>query len=240
MKIILAFVGRYSSKECVIYDKDFIELIDFYKKQFINYDVEFKLYTWDKNINVNNYIEVHKFNEPSSELIMKNVTNFNNQSKDKWKTTYKDIDTAASFINIYRMFIIRKYAMEHIYKNYKDSYVFLLRPDAYLNFGDLKQWIKTDCYVTHLKRAWRNKYHPEHLKHDLYNKKHVPITDQISIGECKILYNFYNMNDTTINELFMISHNVEQSIFNRLKQLNIINYNVDIDCKDNYLISQYQ
>jgi len=74
MKIVLAFVGRYTSKEVSIDDTDFIELIQFYKKQFDNYDVHIKLFTWNTNIEIDNIIEIHKYDEPSKDL--KNVLFF--------------------------------------------------------------------------------------------------------------------------------------------------------------------
>ena len=221
MKIILAFVGRYSSKEVSIDDTDFIELIQFYKKQFDNYDVHIKLFTWNTNIEIDNVIEIHKYDEPSKEYINE-----------------KRFIYGGSFINIYKMFTLRKYAMKYIYENYKDSYVFLLRPDNYLDLGDIKKWIKPNVYLTYLRRAWRSKYHPETLKHNLYNKPHMPITDLISVGDCKLLYDFYNMDNITINKLFQMSHSAEDSIFNRLNNLKIKHHVIDIDCKNNYLISK--
>jgi hypothetical protein len=237
MKIVLAFVGRYSSKEVSIDDTDFIELIQFYKKQFDNYDIHIKLFTWNTNIEIDNVIEIHKYDEPSKEYIIENINNFKDRNKD-FHINQKKFIHGASFINIYKMFTLRKYAMEYIYQNYKDSYVFLLRPDNYLDFGNLKQWIKPNEYVTYLRRAWRTKYHVELLKHNLYNKPHGPMTDLISVGDCKLLYDFYNMDNITINKLFQRSHNAEESIFNRLKNLKIKHHVIDIDCKNNYLISK--
>ena len=237
MKIILAFVGRYSSKEVSIENKDFIELIDFYKNQLNNYDVDFKLFTWNSDEDIPENIETHKYNEPSKEFIIENINNFQNKNKEMHINKTQFI-YGGSFINIYKMYTLRKYAMEYIYKNYEDSYVFILRPDNHLNFGDLKKWIKQNEYVTYIRRAWRTKYHPELTKHNLYNKPHGPITDLISIGECALLYKFYNMDDTTINKLFSKSISSEDSIKNRLKDLNIKTNKIDVDCKDNYLISK--
>lgn len=238
MKIVLAFVGRYSSKEVSIDDTDFIELIQFYKKQFDNYDIHIKLFTWNTNIEIDNVIEIHKYDEPSKEYIIENINNFKNSNKDLHINEKKFI-YGASFINIYKMFTLRKYAMEYIYKNYKESYVFLLRPDNYLDFGNLKQWIKPNEYVTYLRRAWRTKYHSdETLKHDLYNTPHVPITDLISVGDCKLLYDFYNIDNININKLFNVSQGAEHCIFNRLNDLKFKHHIVDIDCKHNYLISK--
>lgn len=239
MKIVLAFVGRYSSKEVSIDDTDFIELIQFYKKQFDNYDVHIKLFTWNTNIEIDNVIEIHKYDEPSKEYIIENIDNFKNRNKDL-HINEKNFIYGASFINIYKMFTLRKYAMKYIYENYKDSYVFLLRPDNYLDLGDIKKWIKPNVYLTYLRRAWRSKYHPETLKHNLYNKPHMPITDLISVGDCKLLYDFYNMDNITINKLFQMSHSAEDSIFNRLNILKIKHQVIDIDCKNNYLISKLQ
>ncbi len=237
MKIILAFVGRYSSKEVSIDNIDFIELIKYYKKQFNNYDVDIKLFTWNTNIEIPNIIEIHKYDEPIKEYIIKNINNFKNRNKDK-HINEKNFTYGGSFINIYKMFTLRKYAMKYIYEHYKDSYVFLLRPDNYLNFGNINLWIKPNEYVTYLRRAWRTKYHPETLRHNLYNKHHIPITDLISVGNCKLLYIFYNMDNIDINKLFNVSHNAEYCIFNRLNNLKIKNHFVDIDCKNNYLISK--
>ena len=69
-------------------------------------------------------------------------------------------------------------------------------------------------------------------------KNHIPITDLISIGDCALLYKFYNMDDTSINKLFSKSISSEDSIKNRLKDLNIKTNKIDVDCKDNYLISK--
>ena len=240
MKIILAFVGRYSSKEVSIDNIDFIELIEFYKKQLDNYDVDIKLFTWNTNIEIPNVIDIHKYDEPDEEYIIENINNFENRSKDL-HINEKRFTYGGSFINIYRMFALRKYAMEYIYENYKNSYVFLLRPDNYLDFGNLKQWIKPNEYVTYLRRAWRNKYHADiSCTHKLYNTRHEPITDLISVGDCKLLYDFYNMDNIHINKLFSISSNSESCIYNRLHNLKIKHHVVDIDCKNNYLISKYQ
>ena len=46
------------------------------------------------------------------------------------------------------------------------------------------------------------------------------------------------MDDTTINKLFSKSISSEDSIKNRLKDLNIKTNKIDVDCKDNYLISK--
>jgi hypothetical protein len=237
MKIVLAFVGRYASKEVSIDNTDFTELIKFYKKQFIKYDVDIKLFTWNTDVEIPNVIEIHKYDEPNIEYIIQNINNFKNKGKDL-HINEKRFIYGASFINIYRMFILRKYAMEYIHEHYKDSYVFLLRPDNHLDFGNLKQWIKPNEYVTYLRRAWRTKYYPHVLKHDLYNKPHVPITDLISVGDSKLLYDFYNMDNNNINKLFSVSASAESSIFNRLHDLKIQHRAVDIDCKNNYLISK--
>ena len=144
-----------------------------------------------------------------------------------------DRKIAGSFINGYKMYYLRKECIKYIKEKLGENYVFMLRIDCRWDFkNNITIWINNH-YNVHNLRIWRK----GEEKHNLYNKPHLPISDHSSIGKCGLLYKIYNMSDREISRLFYKSINIEQSLFNRLKDININIKIHNVNQNDFYLYS---
>ena len=234
MKIIICIVGNYLPH--TIDFKVFKENILYLKKIFNNYDYEMVFFTWNledinliKNIKTN--INMIMYDKLDPLTILNKISNFKNRNKTKFYNYLinKGYSPGGSPMNVYCMYYLRKIAMNYINNNYPDSYTFLIRPDMHIEFNDINKWINKNTYNTILYRCWRL----YNNNHDGYGRPHNPISEQISVGDTNLLYKFYDMNDNEIYKLFEISHNLEDSIYNRLNKLKIKYIRHNIPTVDN-------
>ena len=241
MKIQLCLVGNYLEKH-IKFD-EFKNLINYYKNIFKSYELNIHIFIWD-NIgnetkeNIKKLANLYIFELPNLKNILKNI-----------KPLYNNNTTLLNYINkrdgsvpggctynIYCMFKLRKYAMDIIFNKSPNSYTFLIRVDMLIKITNINNWITNNTYHVNNLRCWRR--NPQCFKHDLFNKPHLPMSDQISIGETKLIHNFYNMTDNEISNLFEISTNGENAILNRIKQLSIkCNKHNEPDANNMYIIS---
>ena len=239
-KINLCLVGQYLENAIVF--ENFKSNVNKIKKS-LNQKVDTYIFTWNKvsDITKNKLKSVcdecYFFNEPDPLYIHNKIQNFNKKNKNiklcENMIRQKTISKGGSFLNIYCMYLLRKYAIAHLYNKNADSYTFLLRIDMSIKFKRLKSWLSDDTYHVNKYRCFRLGDPKENM-----NWVHGPISDHCSIGTTKLLHKFYNMSNDEISQLFSVSHNAEESILNRLNQLkikSIMHDNSDYD--DLHLIS---
>lgn len=224
MKISIALVGNYLPHR-IEYNM-FENNINFLKEQFKDYDFEIYIFIWKLHDNelinkISKLAKLYMNDSLDPSVIANNISCFKNCKHDKsFNLDYINkhgTPLGGSYINIYNMYYLRKIALQKL-KDISD-YTFLLRVDLRIDFINIEDWISNNMYHTIKYRAWRNI--AECLNHNLYGCEHIPISDHCSIGETQLLLKFYNMDDNEINNLFQISQSAEDSILNRLRQLNI-------------------
>ena len=222
MKINLCLVGNYIEKH--INFNEFKNLVEHYKNTLKNYDFNIYIVIWDTiSLELKEKIEkmgkLFMFKMPE----LKKILNSNTWSVSNNDKVLKQINDnkgeiwGANIYNIYSMFNLRKKAMDIVYNDNPNSYTFLIRVDMSMSFNNIKNWISKNTYNVNYYRCWREKC----KTHKLFNTQHRPVSDQTSIGETSLIYNFYNMTDSELSNLFKISRNGETSVFNRLKQLKL-------------------
>ena len=222
MKINICLVGNYIEKH--IKFNEFKNLVEHYKNIFKNYDFHIYIVIWDTiNLELKEKLEemgkLYIFKMPDIKKILNTNTwsGSNNNKLLKQINDNKGEIWGANIYNIYSMFNLRKKAMNIVFNDNPNSYTFLIRVDMRMSFNNINNWISKNTYNVNYFRCWRE----IGKTHRLFNTKHHPISDQTSVGETSLIYNFYNITDIELSNLFNISHNGESTVFNRLKQLNL-------------------
>ena len=254
MKIIISLVGNIRESVKIL---DLKESINFLIRQFKDYDFQIIIFTWKNNYfnlkeELRNLVEIKEYNPLDNLDTYQKINNFSNKDKNKilkimeknnGKKEEKSFQRGSpgGFINAYNMYYLRKKCVKYINENYPDSYLFLLRSDCRWDFKNrINKWIENKFYHAANLRTWREgdeDSKKESRKNGCYNKPHLPISDQHSIGNTSILYKFYNMEDNEISNLFARCHNIESSMDLRLKDLKIERKIQKVTQTDFYLFS---
>ena len=246
MKIIIALVGYYSPHH--IKYNEFADMIKYYHKQFSKYnlDYEIKVFTWSLDDStkqkLEKIVELYTYKKNDDKYILNNISDLKKHNKESPRAKHnlkkiinsninnieKNLVLGGSFINVYNMIDLRKKCINEL-KIYPDSYIFLLRIDAKIEFNNITNWINKNYNVTKCHLA-RGKPRP-------WEK--MPITDHNGITSYKNQKIIYDISESEISNIFKKVYSAEEFVYYQLINNNIKIIKHDVNLKESTLISYH-
>lgn len=183
--------------------------IFFYKEKDINYIIN----------NINDIKHKNQNSPRKKELIINNLSN---------NKIEQNLQLGGAFINIFHMWCLKKYCINYLQK-YKNSYIFLIRLDTMVDFGDINNWIN-DNYNTNYQHLARGK--PR-------NWEYKPVSDHVSGAYFNIHKLIYDISEEELSKNMSQVYSAENLLFYQLNKnkINIIKHKLDLE--KSYIISKY-
>lgn len=242
---IVALVGKTLLEHMKI--NELQNNIDSYIEQFKKYNMTCKviIFTWedeniyiplktlknceivfykekDMNYIINNFSDIkHKNpNSPRKKDIL-----INNLHKDSIQL---NLQLGGSFISICHMWCLKKYCINYL-KKYENAYVFLIRLDTIVDFGDINNWIN-DSYNANFQHLSRGK--PR-------NWEYNPVSDHIGGAYYKTHKLIYDISEKELSQSMSEVYSAENLLFYHINKnkINIIKHKLDLS--KSYVISHH-
>lgn len=240
---IVALVGKTLLEHMKI--NELQNNIDSYNEQFKKYNMNCKviIFTWEEEsiyipLKTLKNCEIVFYKEIDINYIINNINDFrhinpnsprkkeiliNNLHKNSIQL---NLQLGGSFINIFRMWCLKKYCINYL-KKYEKAYIFLIRLDSIVDFGDINNWINDSYNVNyqHLSRG-------EPRDHE-YN----PVSDHVGGAYYKTYKLIYDISEKELSQSMSEVYSAENLLFYHINKnkINIVKHKLDLS--KSYVIS---
>ncbi len=242
---IVALVGKTLLKHMKI--NELQNNIDSYIEQFKKYNMICKviIFTWaeediyvplqtlknceiifykeiDMNYIINNISDCkhHNPNSPRKKEII-----INNLHKD---SVQLNLQLGGTFIGLFNMWSLKKYCINYL-KKYENAYVFLIRLDSIVDFGDINNWINDD-YNANFQHLSRGK--PR-------NWEYNPVSDHVGGAYYKTLKLIYDISEKELSQSMSEIYSAENLLFNHINKNKIKIRKHKLDLSKSFIISYH-